>query len=130
MARQALVMAVQPCHSSSAVQLPCITQQVNGFFCSLHRCLFTSLCPRWMPSRCMQRHSDHHAHPARRYQALRHFAQAPQLPAGYATMITVAYIPSLWFALMDKRLVKHYRHDLKKINIQPTARERLQQRWA
>ena len=30
----------------------------------------------------LQRHSDHHANPIRRYQALRHFDEAPQLPPG------------------------------------------------
>ncbi len=77
----------------------------------------------------LQRHSDHHAHPARRYQALRHFDAAPQLPAGYATMITAAYFPSLWFALMDHRVVAHYAGDLNKINMQPAARDRLFKRW-
>lgn len=77
----------------------------------------------------LQRHSDHHAHPARRYQALRHFDEAPQLPAGYAAMITAAYLPPLWFALMDKRVVQHYGANLNKINMQPAARARLQQRW-
>src|SRR4028119_1815759 len=28
----------------------------------------------------LQRHSDHHANPTRRYQALRHVDEAPQLP--------------------------------------------------
>lgn len=77
----------------------------------------------------LQRHSDHHAHPARRYQALRHFDAAPQLPAGYATMITAAYFPRLWFALMDHRVVAHYAGDLHKINMQPAARDQLFQRW-
>jgi alkane 1-monooxygenase len=77
----------------------------------------------------LQRHSDHHAHPARRYQALRHFDEAPQLPAGYAAMITVAYLPALWFAMMDKRVVLHYGGDLNKINMQPQARTRLLDHW-
>lgn len=77
----------------------------------------------------LQRHSDHHAHPARRYQALRHFDAAPQLPAGYATMITAAYIPALWFYLMDHRVVAHYGGDLSKINMQPSARQKLVKRW-
>lgn len=77
----------------------------------------------------LQRHSDHHAHPARRYQALRHFDDAPQLPAGYATMIAVAYFPPLWYALMDWRVVDHYAGDLGKANLQPGAKERLVQRW-
>ncbi len=32
----------------------------------------------------LERHSDHHANPTRRYQSLRHFDDAPQLPSGYA----------------------------------------------
>lgn len=31
----------------------------------------------------LQRHSDHHANPTRSFQTLRHFEDAPQLPAGY-----------------------------------------------
>ena len=76
----------------------------------------------------LQRHSDHHAHPSRRYQALRHFAAAPQLPAGYATMITVAYLPPLWFAWMDPRVMAHYDRDLSLVNLQASARLKLMQR--
>lgn len=78
----------------------------------------------------LQRHSDHHAHSSRRYQALRHFASAPQLPAGYATMISVAYCPPLWFAWMDRRVMAHYGGDLSLVNVQASARRRLMQRWA
>jgi alkane 1-monooxygenase len=78
----------------------------------------------------LQRHSDHHAHPSRRYQALRHFANAPQLPAGYATMITVAYWPPLWFAWMDRRVMSHYGGDLGLVNVQASARQKLMRRWA
>ena len=42
----------------------------------------------------LQRHSDHHANPMRRYQALRHFDEAPQLPTGYAGMIVLALRPA------------------------------------
>lgn len=77
----------------------------------------------------LQRHSDHHAHPARRYQALRHFADAPQLPSGYAGMITAAYFPPLWYWLMDHRVVRHYAGDVSRINMQPQARRRLLARW-
>ncbi len=41
----------------------------------------------------LQRHSDHHANPIRRYQALRHVEEAPQLPTGYAGMIVLAAFP-------------------------------------
>jgi alkane 1-monooxygenase len=77
----------------------------------------------------LQRHSDHHAHPTRRYPALRHFDSAPQLPAGYASMITAAYFPALWFYLMDRSVVAHYAGDLNRINMQPSKREALSARW-
>jgi alkane 1-monooxygenase len=53
----------------------------------------------------LQRHSDHHAWPARRYQTLRNFPEAPQLPTGYAGMIWLAAIPPLWFRVMDRRVL-------------------------
>jgi len=52
----------------------------------------------------LQLHSDHHAHVERPFEALRSMPQAPQLPAGYPTMVLVALLPPLWFALMDQRL--------------------------
>jgi len=77
----------------------------------------------------LQRHSDHHAHPTRSFQSLRHFADAPQLPAGYATMLLPAYIPSLWFKMMDPRVVDHYKGDLSKANILPAKRRTLMQKY-
>ncbi len=65
----------------------------------------------------LQRHSDHHAHPSRSYQLLRHFEEAPQLPIGYASMIMPAYIPPFWFAIMNKRVKAHYDNDMNKINM-------------
>jgi alkane 1-monooxygenase len=76
----------------------------------------------------LQRHSDHHAHPMRRYQSLRHFDDAPQLPNGYFGMFTVAYFPPLWFALMDKRLIEAVHSDPARINFQPGKREALMRR--
>lgn len=52
----------------------------------------------------LQRHSDHHFNAIKRYQVLSHYDEAPQLPAGYPTMIMVAMFPPLWFAIMDKKL--------------------------
>ncbi|AXI04734.1 alkane 1-monooxygenase [Aquirhabdus parva] len=77
----------------------------------------------------LQRHSDHHAHPTRSFQALRHFEDAPQLPSGYATMILPAYIPALWFRMMDKRVVEHYKGDLSKANILPAKRRALMKKY-
>lgn len=70
----------------------------------------------------LQRHSDHHANPHRSYQALRHFDESPQLPSGYATMILVAYIPWLWFKVMDKRVAAHYNYDLTRAHIHEKKR--------
>jgi len=52
----------------------------------------------------LQRHSDHHAHAARRYQILRHHEDAPQLPTGYASLVLLALVPPLWRRLMDPRV--------------------------
>lgn len=51
----------------------------------------------------LQRHSDHHETPRRRYQVLRHHDDSPQLPAGYATMFLLALVPPLWRRVMDPR---------------------------
>lgn len=52
----------------------------------------------------LQRHSDHHASPAHRYQLLRHFDRSPQLPNGYAGMVLLALVPPLWRKIMDGRV--------------------------
>lgn len=72
----------------------------------------------------LERHSDHHAHPLRRYQSLRHFDDLPQLPNGYFGAYLLAYVPWLWFRVMDKRLLAlpHVQGDLDKINVCPDAR--------
>ena len=70
----------------------------------------------------LQRHSDHHAHPRRRYQTLRHFDESPQLPGGYATMILLAYAPPLWRRVMDPRVAAHYSGNLDLAAIQPGRR--------
>jgi alkane 1-monooxygenase len=73
----------------------------------------------------LQRHSDHHANPIRRYQALRHVEEAPQLPTGYAGMILLAVVPPLWRRVMDRRLLAHYRGDVSLANIAPRRRARV-----
>ncbi len=78
----------------------------------------------------LQRHSDHHAHPTRPFQALRHFEEAPQLPSGYASMLIAAYIPPLWFRIMDHRVVAHYKGDLSVANLQPGREEKLLAKWS
>jgi alkane 1-monooxygenase len=76
----------------------------------------------------LQRHSDHHANPTRRFQALRHFDEAPELPSGYATMILLAVIPPLWRRAMDPRVVAHYGGDVARANLDARKRDRLLRR--
>ncbi|WP_433603394.1 alkane 1-monooxygenase [Nocardia sp. CA-135953] len=72
----------------------------------------------------LQRHSDHHANPGRRYQTLRSSEEAPQLPAGYASMILLAAVPPIWRAVMDHRVLAHYGGDLDLINTKPRTKRR------
>lgn len=52
----------------------------------------------------LARHSDHHYLASREYDRLRHHADAPQLPTGYAGMVLLALFPPLWFQVMDRRV--------------------------
>lgn len=65
----------------------------------------------------LQRHSDHHARPTRRYQALRDDGTAPTLPTGYAGMILLALVPPLWRRVMDPRVLAHYAGDVTLANV-------------
>ena len=73
----------------------------------------------------LERHSDHHAHPTRRYQALRHFNDAPQLPSGYGLMLGLAYLPPVWRRVMDHRVLDHYDGDVTRANLHPRKRAAL-----
>ncbi len=75
----------------------------------------------------LQRHSDHHAHPTRRYQSLRNFENVPRLPNGYFGMYLAAYVPPVWYRIMDKRLLAlpHIAGDLSRVNIDPGKREKI-----
>ncbi|MFM7147092.1 MAG: rubredoxin, partial [Actinomycetales bacterium] len=77
----------------------------------------------------LQRHSDHHAHPTRRYQALRDADDAPSLPTGYAGMILLGLVPFLWRQVMDPLVVAHYRDDVRLANIAPRYRARYLRRY-
>jgi len=79
----------------------------------------------------LERHSDHHANPARSYQSLRSFKDLPELPSGYFGMYALAYFPTLWFKVMDKRVmaVPHINGDLSKVNIDPRKEASLRKKW-
>ena len=54
----------------------------------------------------LQRHSDHHYKPDRRFPLLQHHSEdaAPQLPYGYPMMTAMAMIPPLWRRVMNPRV--------------------------
>lgn len=64
----------------------------------------------------LQRHSDHHFNPSRRFPLLQTYGEddAPQLPYGYATMSFIAMFPPLWRRVMNPRVdawrARHYPH--------------------
>lgn len=64
----------------------------------------------------LERHSDHHAFAARRYQSLRHFEEVPQLPSGYFGMFLLSYIPPLWRRVMDPKVLALAEGDMSRIN--------------
>jgi alkane 1-monooxygenase len=77
----------------------------------------------------LQRHSDHHANPTRSYQSLRDFPDLPTLPSGYFGMFLVAYVPPLWYAVMDPLLIKATGGDVARINFLPAKRSALMRRY-
>ncbi|UXA10895.1 alkane 1-monooxygenase [Mycobacterium sp. SMC-8] len=77
----------------------------------------------------LQRHSDHHANPHRRYQALCHADEAPQLPSGYATMVLLALVPPLWRRVMDRRVVAHYGGEVRLAALSPRKERALLRRY-
>ncbi|MGR3616920.1 MAG: alkane 1-monooxygenase [Paracoccaceae bacterium] len=54
----------------------------------------------------LQRHSDHHYKPNRRFPLLQNYseADAPQLPYGYPVMTVAAMIPPVWRRVMNPRV--------------------------
>lgn len=54
----------------------------------------------------LSRHADHHAHPRRAYQQLRHFPESFQLPTGYPGMILLSLIPPVYIPLMARHIAR------------------------
>ncbi|WGW04897.1 alkane 1-monooxygenase [Tropicibacter oceani] len=54
----------------------------------------------------LQRHSDHHYKPDRRFPLLQNYteAEAPQLPYGYPVMTMAAMMPPLWKRVMNPKV--------------------------
>jgi alkane 1-monooxygenase len=73
----------------------------------------------------LQRHSDHHAQPTRRYQSLLSYKESPVLPTGYAGMILLSLMPFAWRRVMDPKVHHHFAGDISRANIQPGKREKI-----
>ena len=86
------------------------------------------ICSNWALYH-LQRHSDHHANPGRRYQSLRHFDGLPTLPNGYFGMFLVALVPPLWFRVMDPLVVAQAERDPRRIHFAPKRRQTLCERY-
>lgn len=56
----------------------------------------------------LQRHSDHHYKPDRRFPVLQNYteSEAPQLPYGYPVMTIAAMMPKIWKRVMNPRVQK------------------------
>jgi alkane 1-monooxygenase len=72
----------------------------------------------------LQRHSDHHANPTRRYQGLRDDPRSPVLPTGYAGMVVLSLVPPAWRAAMDPLVLDHVHGDTGRVNLHPRTRKR------
>jgi alkane 1-monooxygenase len=78
----------------------------------------------------LQRHSDHHANPTRRYQALRDYKESPVLPTGYAGMIVLTWVPAVWRKVMDPRVLAHFDGDITRANLHPRKRDKIIAKYA
>jgi alkane 1-monooxygenase len=60
----------------------------------------------------LQRHSDHHYKPDRRFPLLQTYGteEAPQLPFGYPLMTMAAMVPPIWRRVMNPRVRSWRRH--------------------
>jgi len=106
-------------------------KRANGLYerCQPHHSWNSNhICSNWALYH-LQRHSDHHANPGRRYQSLRHFEGLPTLPNGYFGMFLLSLVPSLWFRVMDPILLAHAERDPARIHFDPRRREELCARY-
>ena len=56
----------------------------------------------------LQKHSDHHARPNKKYQNLQSYdsEDAPQLPFGYPLMVLMSLIPQFWMKVMNPKVLE------------------------
>jgi alkane 1-monooxygenase len=72
-----------------------------------HSCNAAQRASNWLLIN-LQRHSDHHYKPDRRFPLLQTYGEvdAPQLPYGYPVMTLLALSPTLWRRVMNPRVQK------------------------
>jgi len=54
----------------------------------------------------LSRHSDHHLVASKKYQTLKSYNGAPELPSGYIGMILLSFFPPAWFWIVNPLLEK------------------------
>mmetsp|Transcript_3226 Transcript_3226/g.12322 ORF Transcript_3226/g.12322 Transcript_3226/m.12322 type:complete len:429 (-) Transcript_3226:342-1628(-) len=64
----------------------------------------------------LQRHSDHHAHPMKRYQTLCSYEISPQLPAGYPGLMVLSFFPPIFFRIIHP-LLDRYNEEIRNQNV-------------
>jgi alkane 1-monooxygenase len=52
------------------------------------------------------RHGDHHAHPQRHYQTLRHYNDVPEYPCNYSIMYLLSLVPPLFQQIVHEHLAR------------------------
>ena len=52
----------------------------------------------------LENHADHHMHPDKSFDKLKHTNDSPEHPAGYSFMVLLSLVPPLWFRIMNKRI--------------------------
>ncbi len=55
----------------------------------------------------LENHADHHIHPSHSYEDLKTLSDSPEHPTGYSGMIVLAFIPPLWFHIINKKLLSY-----------------------
>jgi alkane 1-monooxygenase len=55
--------------------------------------------------------------------------ERPEPRPGYFGMFLVAFVPPLWYRIMDPKVLAHADNDIERINIDPSRREKLRTRY-
>jgi alkane 1-monooxygenase len=74
----------------------------------------------------LQRHSDHHENSLKPYQTLLTYDESPQLPHGYGLVVMTAFIPKVWFGIMDPLVESYKRMEEEKERRAATSRADLE----